>query len=277
MLVLARRAGAGAGRCGARIAETGELVAPYVWPQPPRAAAARRNGRARRQPMPRRPMPPTGCPGRRRRRRRRRSRCGPRRRWRSPTRAAAGGPRRALLAGARRGAGARARCASAAAGAAGRSRRGAARLAPQRMLQRDLLDDSAWRRSHRRRRKRVLADPALAELFGPESRAEVAIVGRVATAQRRLCGERPDRPAVRARPTGWHIVDFKTNRDVPATPAEVDPAYVAAARALSPPADGDGAGRRGAARRWSGPPGRTSCQSRRRSWNRRWRSSASAP
>jgi ATP-dependent helicase/nuclease subunit A len=77
----------------------------------------------------------------------------------------------------------------------------------------------------RREAEAVLNDPALAEFFGPESRAEVPLVGHVPT-------ERGDHAVsgqidrlVRV-PEGWHILDFKTNRDVPASLADVDPAYI---------------------------------------------------
>ncbi len=63
------------------------------------------------------------------------------------------------------------------------------------------------------------------KFFGPESRAEVAIVGELATEGGRYAvSGRIDRLAHDG--AGWHLVDFKTDRAVPATPAEADPAYI---------------------------------------------------
>ncbi len=71
----------------------------------------------------------------------------------------------------------------------------------------------------------VLAHSDLKALFEGDSRAEVAIVGNVATANGDYAvSGRIDRLLRDA--TGWHLVDFKTDRGVPASPAEVDPAYV---------------------------------------------------
>ncbi len=93
-----------------------------------------------------------------------------------------------------------------------------------RILQRDLFDTSAAD-DVTQEAEALIADPALAEIFGPESRAEVPIVGRVATASGEFAvSGRIDRLA--RTPEGWHIVDFKTNRNVPATPAEADPAML---------------------------------------------------
>ncbi len=66
----------------------------------------------------------------------------------------------------------------------------------------------------------VLADPAAAALFGPDSRAEVPIVGLVAG--RALSGQ-IDRLVV--APDGVLAVDYKTNRAAPRTEEEVPAAY----------------------------------------------------
>jgi ATP-dependent helicase/nuclease subunit A len=74
----------------------------------------------------------------------------------------------------------------------------------------------------------VLQDPALAALFGPNSRAEVAIAAEV---------PHPARPATLMRLTGKidrlvesggtvMIVDYKTNRPPPASPDKVAEAYL---------------------------------------------------
>ncbi len=71
----------------------------------------------------------------------------------------------------------------------------------------------------------VLADPALTRIFGAGSRAEVAIVGELsAETGRYAVSGRVDRLARDA--DGWHLVDFKTDRNVPDTATEVAPAYV---------------------------------------------------
>ena len=57
----------------------------------------------------------------------------------------------------------------------------------------------ACRTRSARRRKRCSRIPSSRDFFGAESRAEVAIVGNVATRARRLRRERPDRPAAARR------------------------------------------------------------------------------
>ena len=74
---------------------------------------------------------------------------------------------------------------------------------------------------------RVLDDPRLAPLFGPASRAEVAIVGQLTGddgAARRVVGQ-IDRLAVAGAEV--MIVDYKTNRPAPRSLAEVPAEYVA--------------------------------------------------
>jgi ATP-dependent helicase/nuclease subunit A len=71
----------------------------------------------------------------------------------------------------------------------------------------------------------VLAAPGLAHLFGPDSRGEIAVAGRVldrAGRPREVAG-RIDRLVVEAGRV--LLVDFKTDRAPPATPAEVSPVY----------------------------------------------------
>ena len=71
----------------------------------------------------------------------------------------------------------------------------------------------------------VLDDPSLAALFGPQSRAEVAIAGNLATpAGAFAVSGRIDRIAITGQAV-W-IADFKTNRLVPARPEDADPAYI---------------------------------------------------
>ena len=72
----------------------------------------------------------------------------------------------------------------------------------------------------------VLALPALEPLFGPGSRAEVALTGRIARAGRAdyAVSGRIDRLAV--GPDAVWIVDFKTNRQPPRGLDAVPPAYL---------------------------------------------------
>ena len=67
----------------------------------------------------------------------------------------------------------------------------------------------------------VLAHPAFAAVFGPGSRAEVPITGRLGE---RLVAGQIDRLV--ALPDRALIVDFKTNRPPPADLASVDPSYL---------------------------------------------------
>jgi ATP-dependent helicase/nuclease subunit A len=71
----------------------------------------------------------------------------------------------------------------------------------------------------------VLDDPALAVLFGPQSRAEVAIAGDLATpAGAFAVSGRIDRIAITNEAV--LIADFKTNRLVPSRSEDADPAYI---------------------------------------------------
>ena len=69
---------------------------------------------------------------------------------------------------------------------------------------------------------RVLDDPAFADVFGPGSRAEVPVAGRLADG--RLVEGRVDRLVVRERDV--MIVDYKTDRPPPPDAAGVDPGYL---------------------------------------------------
>jgi ATP-dependent helicase/nuclease subunit A len=72
----------------------------------------------------------------------------------------------------------------------------------------------------------VLDDPRFGELFGPDSRGEVPIVGRVPMGGRTIAvSGQVDRLAVTA--AGVLIADYKTNRPAPRRPDEVPPGYVA--------------------------------------------------
>ncbi len=66
----------------------------------------------------------------------------------------------------------------------------------------------------------VLSHPDYAHLFGPNSQAEVAITGTLGD---RVVNARLDRLAV-TDDTVW-LVDFKTDRQKPASPAEIPPLY----------------------------------------------------
>ncbi|HMO42264.1 MAG TPA: PD-(D/E)XK nuclease family protein, partial [Phenylobacterium sp.] len=71
----------------------------------------------------------------------------------------------------------------------------------------------------------VLNDPAFAEVFAEDSRAEVAIAGRAAPFPAGLfISGRIDRLVV--RPDRVLVVDFKTNRPAPDTIEAADPAYI---------------------------------------------------
>jgi ATP-dependent helicase/nuclease subunit A len=73
--------------------------------------------------------------------------------------------------------------------------------------------------------EKVLAHPALKDFFSTESRAEVAIVGYVA-AESGIHSVSGRIDLLLRDLAGWHLVDFKTDRGVPAQPEKVDPTYV---------------------------------------------------
>jgi ATP-dependent helicase/nuclease subunit A len=106
-------------------------------------------------------------------------------------------------------------------GPGGSDRRGAA----ERLASREIVGPPELAKTMLREAEAVRAHPELAEAFGPESRAEVAIVGRVAAeAGEHAVSGQIDRLARTS--DGWHLLDFKTNRSVPASLSEVDPAYI---------------------------------------------------
>ncbi len=73
--------------------------------------------------------------------------------------------------------------------------------------------------------QRVLDDPRFAELFRPGSRAEVPIVGRIATPTRTIAvSGQVDRLVVTE--TEILVADYKTNRPAPTRIEDVPPAYI---------------------------------------------------
>jgi ATP-dependent helicase/nuclease subunit A len=73
--------------------------------------------------------------------------------------------------------------------------------------------------------RRVLEDPRFADLFGPVSRAEVPIVGRIVQAGRTIpVSGQVDRLAITAQ--GVLIADYKTNRPPPRRPEDVPAGYL---------------------------------------------------
>ena len=99
------------------------------------------------------------------------------------------------------------------------------RAAAERLLRREVPHDADLAQSTLAEAEAVLADPSLAAILGPEGRSEVAIVGQVATARGQYAvSGRIDRMLRDSE--GWHIVDFKTNRTVPADAGQADPAHV---------------------------------------------------
>ena len=72
----------------------------------------------------------------------------------------------------------------------------------------------------------VLDDARFAAVFGPGSRAEVAVAGQAgALLPNMAVGGRLDRLVV--EPNRVLVVDFKTNRPAPETIDDADPAYIA--------------------------------------------------
>ena len=72
----------------------------------------------------------------------------------------------------------------------------------------------------------VLEHPDFADVFGPGSRAEVALAGSARALPEGLAiSGRVDRLVV--TPTRVTVVDYKTNRPAPADISQADPAYVA--------------------------------------------------
>jgi ATP-dependent helicase/nuclease subunit A len=94
-----------------------------------------------------------------------------------------------------------------------------------RLLAGESSADPVLRESIIREAVAVLSEPSLAKIFGEGSRAEVAIVGELSTEKGRYAvSGRIDR--ILRDTEGWHLVDFKTDRNVPAAAENADPAYV---------------------------------------------------
>jgi ATP-dependent helicase/nuclease subunit A len=89
----------------------------------------------------------------------------------------------------------------------------------------ELLADPSARMAVFAEAESVLAHPQLAEAFGPGSRAELAIAGRVATQRGEYAVSGQIDRLVR-NDAGWEIIDFKTDRAVPADMGQVAPAAV---------------------------------------------------
>jgi ATP-dependent helicase/nuclease subunit A len=71
----------------------------------------------------------------------------------------------------------------------------------------------------------VLDDARFAAVFGPGSRAEVAVAGQASALPAQMAvGGRLDRLVV--EPSRVLVVDFKTNRPSPDTIHDADPAYI---------------------------------------------------
>jgi ATP-dependent helicase/nuclease subunit A len=96
----------------------------------------------------------------------------------------------------------------------------AARIVGGEIPGRPELVDEIWREV-----EAVLNHPELGDFFGPGSRAEVPLVGHVATERGEHAVSGQIDRLLRGS-DGWHILDFKTNREVPASLADADPAYV---------------------------------------------------
>lgn len=97
--------------------------------------------------------------------------------------------------------------------------------AAARMLARERDLDDAQRAEMIAAAFRVLDDPRFAPVFGPGSRAEVAVAGRAAELPPGVViSGRLDRLVV--TPDRVLVVDYKTNRPAPATVEAADPAYI---------------------------------------------------
>ena len=96
-------------------------------------------------------------------------------------------------------------------------------------MARDWYDHTLWPEAQRAEMAdaalSVLADPRFAEVFGPGSRAEVAIAGSAARLPPGLkVSGRIDRLVI--LPDRVLVADFKTNRPSPARIEDADPAYL---------------------------------------------------
>ncbi len=136
------------------------------------------------------------------------------------------------------------------------------RAAAERLLVREVPDDPALAAAILAEAEAVFADPALAALFGPESRAELAIVGEGRDRARRLRGERAHRPdaARRRRLAHRRLQDQPRGARHAAGSA---PALCPAAGALPPLAAWRWSRGRTCGRAFCGRRARSLCQSRR--------------
>ena len=97
--------------------------------------------------------------------------------------------------------------------------------AAERLLGGEFTADPEQLHAVSREAEAVFMHPKLKDFFGAESRAEVDIVGTVSTERGPYSvSGRIDR--LQRDASGWRLVDFKTDRTVPASIADVDPAYV---------------------------------------------------
>jgi ATP-dependent helicase/nuclease subunit A len=99
------------------------------------------------------------------------------------------------------------------------------KAAAERLLAGELSHDPELAEACWREAATVMEQPELGPFFTSTSRAEVAIVGTVATARgKHAVSGRIDRLIV--DPGGWRLIDFKTDRGVPASAAEISPPYI---------------------------------------------------
>lgn len=207
-----------------RDAETGELAAPYAWPQPQRPPMATKGGKERGggtpvviprwllEPAPSPPRPPEPL---------------------RPSRALAE-PDPPAISGLRSGGAEKDRAdlailrgrlvhrlLQALPGTPGERRR----VQAEHLLSSECVGDPGFFEDVWRETEAVLAEPALRDMFGPDSRAEVAIVGQVARENGDYAVSGQIDRLVRT-PAGWRILDFKTDRAVPESADRADPAYV---------------------------------------------------
>jgi ATP-dependent helicase/nuclease subunit A len=97
--------------------------------------------------------------------------------------------------------------------------------ATERLLRRELRADAALAEAIRREVEAVLADPGFVPFLGPNARAEAPIVGHVETERGGYAvSGRIDR--LLRDDNGWRILDFKTNREPPVSEEAIDPATV---------------------------------------------------
>jgi ATP-dependent helicase/nuclease subunit A len=93
--------------------------------------------------------------------------------------------------------------------------------AAERLLARELLPDPPLAEAIRNELRSVLSLSPLRSLLGSETRLEAPIVGRLAT-ERGTYAVSGRIDLMARRDDGWHLVDFKSGRTVPASAAEAD-------------------------------------------------------